>query len=573
MRAAGIRGSVRAAATACAAGVLLVGSVSACSGENKVPSIGYAFDNAITTYNANTVEGASSGAAVAFPRVLTGPYYIGPVGQPLADTDYGTAKEVPGETLTVQYKLHPDAVYSDGVPTSCDDLVLEWAARSGRFTRGGSQASLFDAADTAGYSDIDRVECQAGAKDATVVFRPGRRYLAWRTLFGATDLMPAHVLAKAVGVPDVVGAIASGNNEVIRRIAEFWNTGWQMTPEKLDLSLFPSSGPYRVESFSDDDGLVLVANDRWWGNKPSTGRIVLWPKNTDLKVKVAQKAVEVIDIGANSVDGLDLPGFVSKNHPSRNTEQLILATGGIFEKADARKAFALCVPRRGLFDQVGHPDYSSKQGLGSDVLNSRIVAQDELIYSAVAVGGNRYPGNDAPGASAALARADLADLTVRVGYLGPDARRAKEVTMLAGACKSAGINVVDAGSARFTVQALRDGKADAVLAGTAGAAGAGGTLDGVDARYALKTTSGADLGKYSSGRYNTLVDQLATDDSVNVRLNASAEAETLLWNDIPSIPLFDQPRTIAFGDGMQNTVANPNKSGSGWNMDRWILKR
>ena len=31
-------------------------------------------------------------------------------------------------------------------------------------------------------ADIDRVECQPGSKDATVVFRPGRGFVQWKTL-------------------------------------------------------------------------------------------------------------------------------------------------------------------------------------------------------------------------------------------------------------------------------------------------------------------------------------------------------------------------------------------------------
>jgi peptide/nickel transport system substrate-binding protein len=51
------------------------------------------------------------------------------------------------------------------------------------------------------------------------------------------------------------------------------------------------------------------------------------------------------------------------------------------------------------------------------------------------------------------------------------------------------------------------------------------------------------------------------------------EAEAILWNEMPTIPLFDQPRTIAHSKGMHAVVPNPTRSGSGWNMDRWILLR
>ena len=99
--------------------VLLAGSLAGCSEEGEqIPSIGYAIDNTVTTYNANSVAGAVSGARQAFARVLPGFNYTGPEGGPVADTDIGTANAMPGDALTIQYKLNPNSVYSDGVPMS-----------------------------------------------------------------------------------------------------------------------------------------------------------------------------------------------------------------------------------------------------------------------------------------------------------------------------------------------------------------------------------------------------------------------------------------------------------------------
>ena len=141
-------------------------------------------------------------------------------------------------------RLSPDSVYSDGVPMSCDDLVLTWAAASGRFTApdaSGAAGNLFSAARRSGYVDIERIDCQTGSKDATVVFRGGRAYADWRALFGANELMPAHVAARVSGVPDVVAAVGGGDGEALRRLADFWNAGWNLTPGAVDLSLLPAS--------------------------------------------------------------------------------------------------------------------------------------------------------------------------------------------------------------------------------------------------------------------------------------------------------------------------------------------
>ncbi|MGW4768363.1 ABC transporter substrate-binding protein [Nocardia sp. NPDC004278] len=560
---------------AVAAGTVAATVVAGCSSQNQVPSIGYAVDAVIASYNGGTTLGASSGSDAVFARVLTGFFYTGPDGQQVADTDVGTAKEVPGEAQTVQYRLNADGMYSDGVPTSCDDLVLAWAARSGRYTKPGDrgQVPLFDAASTAGYADIERVDCQPGSKDATVVFRGDRHYLPWRNLFAPGELMPAHVAARVANVPNVVTAVQSGDQAALQRIADFWNNGWTIGADKLDLSRFPSSGPYRIDSYSAEDGLVLVANERWRGNKPETGRIVVYPKTADLKSKVGDNAVGVVDIGAGSVKDINLDGFSVRTIPGRGAEQLVLGTGGVFGSADARRAFALCVPRQALFDKLGKAKDAPKSGLGTGMLNSRITQQDSLYYPAVIGAADKYQGANVSGATAAVAGAGASNPTVRIGYLKPDERRTQTVQMIADACKPAGISVVDAGSPDFVPSQLTEGKVDAVLGSTASAPGPAGSETGVAATSALRTGSGLNFGRFGNGRYDSITDQLAGDDNSTTTLNLRTEAENLLWAEMPSIPLFATPRTIAFGDGLRNGIAGPTQTGTGWNMDRWVLRR
>src|SRR3546814_14591462 len=68
-----------------AATVVAAGSLAACSeSAEQVPSIGYAIDNSISTYNANTTAGSVSGAMAAFGRVLPGFTFTGPAGAPVS---------------------------------------------------------------------------------------------------------------------------------------------------------------------------------------------------------------------------------------------------------------------------------------------------------------------------------------------------------------------------------------------------------------------------------------------------------------------------------------------------------
>jgi peptide/nickel transport system substrate-binding protein len=273
------------------------------------------------------------------------------------------------------------------------------------------------------------------------------------------------------------------------------------------------------------------------------------------------------------VKDLNLSGFSVQTLPGRGAEQLVLTTGGVFASVEARRAFALCLPRQTLFDKLGKVPDAPKTGLGSGPLNAHIVQQDSLLYPAVISASNKYSGGDVANSTRAVAASGAPNPTVRIGYLGPDDRRAQTVSMIAEACKPAGITVVDAGSPDFTPIRLTEGKVDAVLGSTASSSGPAGSIAGVAATSALRTGSGLNFGRFGNGRYDAITDQLGADDSSAAQLNLLTEAENLLWAELPSIPLFATPRTIAFGKGLRNGIAAPTQAGSGWNMDRWVLER
>src|ERR1700754_674183 len=151
---------LRGTAAALTAALACAVSVSSCS-SSPADEITYAVDGTLTTYNTNTVTGAASSGPQAFARVLTGFDYHGPDGQVVGDRDFGTISVVGRSPLVLDYEISANAVYSDGKPITCDDMVLAWASQSGRLPG-------FDAANRAGYSDIASVDCAPGQKKARV---------------------------------------------------------------------------------------------------------------------------------------------------------------------------------------------------------------------------------------------------------------------------------------------------------------------------------------------------------------------------------------------------------------------
>ena len=292
------------------------------------------------TYNTNTVAGAASAGPQAFARVLTGFNYHGPDGQIVGDHDFGTISVVGRAPLVLDYEISASAVYSDGKPITCDDMVLAWASQSGRFPG-------FDAANRAGYSDIASVDCAPGQKKARVSFAADRAFVDFGQLFAATSMMPSHVIADALGLGDggVTTALLNNDGPSVERIAQVWNNTWNLTPD-LDLKKFPSSGPYKLESVTKDGAVVLVANDKWWGAKPVTNKITVWPAGADIQDRVNEGAYDVVDIATGSSGTLNLPDdYVRTDSPSAGIEQLIFAPRGPMAAPPARRALALCTPR------------------------------------------------------------------------------------------------------------------------------------------------------------------------------------------------------------------------------------
>jgi peptide/nickel transport system substrate-binding protein len=529
---------------------LVAATLTGCSG-SAAGQVDYVVDGTLSSYNTNTVMGAASAGAQAFARTLTGFGYHGPDGQVVADHDFGTVSVVGGSPLVLDYQIADNAVYSDGKPVTCDDLVLAWAAQSGRY--GG-----FDAATQAGYVDIANVECTPGQRKARVSFIPDRGFVDYTQLFTATSMMPSHVISDTLGT-DVTTALLSNKGSVIEQIARLWNTTWDLKPG-IDVKRFPSSGPYKIERVLDGGAVVLVANDRWWGAKAITKRITVWPQGGDIQDRVNNRSVDVVDVAAGSSGALATPdNYQRADSPSAGIEQLIFAAQGPVASSAGRHAFALCTPR----DVIA-------RDAGVAIANSRLSAatEDALTAADGTTEAAQFNKADPNAARAALGGAPL---TVRIGYRGPNARLAATVGSIAASCAPAGITVTNVTLDSPGPQALRDGKIDVLVASTGGATGSGSSgSSSVDA-YTLHGGNGNNLSGYANPQVDGIIGALAVSADPAERARLLAEAAPVLWGDMPTLPLYRQQRTLLMSKKMYAVSRNPTRWGAGWNMDRWAL--
>ncbi|GAA1464076.1 ABC transporter substrate-binding protein [Williamsia maris] len=536
----------------------VIAGVTSCSGASEPDGIDYVTDATLSTYNSASTAGSSGGALMAFTRTLGGFSYLGPDGRVVADPDVGTATVVPGDPdrLVVRYDVNPAATFSDGSALDCDDLVLAWAANSGRFPG-------FAPATTAGYRDIDTVDCADGQRSATVTFAADRPYRDWAALFGAGTLMPAHVAARAAGVGSVISPIRARSTGPLGAIARFWNTGWDLKAGSVDEKLFPSAGPYRLTSVTRDGAVQLEANPRWWGEAPQEKAITVWPRGSAGSSVLADDDAEVVDVATGTYESTDGASTstttptvgqpATQQDPGPAVDQLVFATTGVFADPATRRAVAACVPRDRLAADFGY---------GADPWNLHLIGPGDVAAAELnAQYGSDFARVDIPRARGALGR----EITVRIGFVEPDARRAAMIAAIAESCSAAGVRVQAVPQARPTF----DAGVDALVLTTGSSTAASGALDPTRDSYAFVAGDPADIDRFVDPQVSAAINRLAVSDDEELRLNLVRSVENALWTKLPALPLFATPRTRGGSAEMTAAVPGVARSGTGWNMDRW----
>ncbi|WP_080940709.1 ABC transporter substrate-binding protein [Corynebacterium ulcerans] len=491
---------------------------------------GYAVDDYLVTTNAGTNVGVSTNAQLMAGRLYPSAYVSGPKGQLIPNRTLVETQVLPGPNQQVIYKIADSAVYSDGKPVTCDAFLLAFTA--------GSMNSLFESHMPLAQQ-VDHVECAAGSKQATVVYKEnfGAR---WRQLFGAGVLMPAHAVAAKAGISleELNRLLKSRDYAALSRIAEIWNNGFNL--KHFDPELQVASGPFKIESVGDKGEVVFVRNDLYNGEKAALDRLVVWPRGIDLNELRNKGSLQIAD-----VTNTDLISWLDRND-SHNpytvaaetgllTDSLILGDAGIFSDVEARRALAACV------DQASVAKASSTaSGVDVQPVYARTVRATDAVNAQLRdiIEPHVHVNID-------VAK-KLEGKTIKVGYDGPDPRKKAMVEEIRKSCAAAGITIEDAA------------KEAASLA---------------DLSHTHVTDSG--VGLIEEGTIDAILmavdpsSEYADVASLSNNVQATRAAERRSWEEVPTIPLASQPRVFVVDKAVGNVVTNTDLSGIGWNMDRW----
>ncbi len=563
----GISGK-RASALATLIGAALV--LAACTGggsdedtsddtSNEPVTFTYAYEQEWQAYNTGTTLTNASQNAIPMNRVLLGFWYFAPDGSVAQEEDFGSYEKTSDDPLTVEYTFADDAVWSDGEPIDCDDAWLSWYSQSG-------QTDTFKPVSTDGYEDIKTVDCADGDKTFTVTY--DKPYADWVANFGA--ILPAHIVEQEAGFDDFIAAVEDKDTKGLEKAGTFWTNGWTFKPGELpDPSLIPSSGPYQISKWESGNSLTLKANENYYGDAPAAETVVI-------RFIAATAQAQALENG--EIQAMDPQPEPDINKQLERLGDSIVFEGsdqftfehydfnfdGAFKDKALREAFALCLPRQTIVDNLIKP-----QNPEAIVLDSRYFLPFQAEYEevATAITPEEYKTQDIDQARQIMEDADAVGTRIRLGYILPNDRRAAEAQLVQDACgpDGAGFEVVDEGDKTFfnANGALVTGNFDVALFAWTGSP----LVTGSSSIYV--TDGGSNYGNYSNKKVDELTAELNQTTDPDAQKDLIIQIETILWDDLATIPAFAFPGIVAYDADASGVVYNATQSGLTWNMQDW----
>ena len=516
--------------------------------------------NTYTTYNSAVAD-----------RMFSSFWYFGTDGSIIPDKDFGTYEKTSDDPLTVKYTISDDAKWSDGTPVTAGDFIVHWAANNDTVKAEGSETPLFDSISfEQGKYIPEAPEGEADGKEFTVTYP--EPYADWEILISTA--LPAHIVAKEAGMSfeELVTAAKEKDVEALTPAAEFWNDGWDFSPGELpDASLVPSMGPYKFKDggWQAGQSITLEANPEYWGTPPATKELVLRFADPKTHVQALQNGdLDVIEPQA-TVDTLQQLEGLGDDVNVQTGDQLTWehvdynrGEGSVFaDSPELREAFALCLPRQQIVDNLIKPIYADAQ-----VMNLREVFPFQDKYQEVV--DEAYPKEmDEPNIEKAkelVEKSGVSTPTVRLGYQAGNQRRTETVALIKSSCDQAGFDVQDANSPVFFKEVMPAGDYDAALFAWAGS---GQKASGAN----IYQSDGAqNQQSYNNPEVDAAWDKLATSLDEDEQLEQVKTIEKLLWEDFQAIPLYAHPGLVGHKADVANVRDTAAQSGALWNVEQWV---
>jgi peptide/nickel transport system substrate-binding protein len=475
------------------------------------------------------------------------------------DTNYVTsAKVTSSNPQTVVYQINPKATWSDGVPFNAQDFIYNWQAQSGnpKFTDVGGKA--FEPATTAGYSLIKSVTSSNGGKTATVVF--SSPFGDWKSLFG--PMIPAHI-AEKVG----------------------FNNGFQT----FNAAVKVSGGPFEIQSYTQGQDIVEVRNSKWWGTPAPLDKLVFRIFADDNQIPPALQNSEVN--GANPAQAslqfkdaiASVPNLTTSIIPGLEFQHMDFNQANPYlAKLDVRQAIAYGTNRADMVNRIVGPITASVKPL-----NNRIFMPNQPQYTDTSGGlGDFDPakakqllqasgmtmGSDGyfhPSSGPEAGK----DLTFSISTTSGEPVRSEIEQLFQSYMKNVGIKINIQNYSPNTLFGTVGPKSefDIIEFAWVSTPFPSGNIS-IYCSYTNSNLCGQNWDHYANPQLDKLLNQAAGTLDTTAAAALYNQADALLWKDMVTLPLFQQPQLYTWNNTYGNVLPNPSNNGLTWNAQTWGLK-
>jgi peptide/nickel transport system substrate-binding protein len=562
------RGGAALLAIACATGMAACSSTSSSSSSTTHASAGavksggtltYALDEDLAGFNILQANDSEFVLQEILDQVWPSVYIAQPNVSLALDTNVVTSATVTNANpQTIVYQINPKATWSDGTPISAQDFIYNWQAQSGSTTYKDVGGKAYLPASTAGYASIKSVTSSNNGKTATVVF--STPFGDWKSLF--SPMIPAHI-ASTVG----------------------FNDGFQNFGPAVQVS----GGPYEIQSYSKGEDLVEVPNPHYWGVAGKLSKIVFRFILDDTQIPPAMQNGEVnlanpiaatlaFKDGVSSIANTTttvIPGLEFQ-HIDFNQANPYLAV------ANVRHAIAYGLNRAQIVQRIVgpitnsisalqnriwmpiQPQYQNTSGGFGDFNPS--MATTLLKQSNMTMGSDGYfHPNFGPLAGK--------DLTLNISTTTGNPVRAEIEQLFQADMKAIGIkiNIQNYNANTLFGTVLPKGEFDITQFAWVSTPFASGNLS-IYCSYTNAAQCGQNWDHYANKQLDTLMNQAAATTSQAQAAQLWNQADTILWKDMVTLPLFEAAQLYSWSNTYGNIIPNPTSIGVPWNAQLWGLK-
>jgi peptide/nickel transport system substrate-binding protein len=518
----------------------------------------YAAEQEPAGFNINTNAAHSTATRDIMDQVWPSVFHVMPDFRVVLNKDFVVSANLTDQRpQTVVMKINPMASWSDGVPITADDFIYFWhQQRDPKHTTDNctdpkcpsSGKLIDDYSDGTGYRNIASVSASDGGKTVTVVF--SQPFADWKSLW--SYIVPFH-LAQKVG----------------------WNNGF----DKFDPNVVISGGPFMLQSYNPTKDLTLVPNSHYWGIKPHLDSIIFHfisdPKQQVLALE--NKLVDFIypqpqtDL-VSAVEAIsDVTSQVNFGLSFEHIDFNIKTTG--LDDPVVRKAIATAIDRPQLV-QLTVGQFSSK----ATVDNNRMFVNNQPQYKDTS-GGLFNKGDVAMakqmlegdgytlGSDGVYAKAGKR-LSFRISTTAGNALRESTEALVQAQLKPAGIaiKIVNSESRDFFAKTLASHDFDLGLFAWVNTPFPSGN------NSIYSQAPGPNYGQSGSPALDQTLIQGAGAIDPQKEADDYNAADTIIWQNMWTLPLFQTPTFIAVRDTFVNIRDNVSAEGPFWNAETWGQK-